>query len=167
MGTIKDLAETLRKYENREKIALPLLDYLYDEMMPNELVPALVSPRNEIAKSEQIKLTAAEKGAYKLVIKKSVVTFDDLTKLTGKFASFRYRNHTNTIMNSLVEKGLIGKIKLRKETVYATPKEAVMWALKELDGIIIRYNPKKVGKLTGLPSVEVLEVLDELVWVGK
>jgi len=162
MGAIEELFEILKKHENGEKIALLLLDYLSDERKSNLLITTLASLRDEIAKYEHIKLTPAEKEAYKLVLEKGCVTFEDLSKLSVKFASFKHRSHTSVIMNSLVEKGLIGKIKLGKETIYATPKEAVLWALKEIGKMPTECNPKEISELTGLPIVKVLEVLDEL-----
>lgn len=53
-------------------------------------------------------------------------------------------------------------VKLNKETIYATPKEAVLWALKEIGKMPTECNPKEIFELTGLPIVKVLEVLDEL-----
>jgi len=163
MGAIEDLVEILRKHESGEKIALLLLDYLYDEKKQNLLIATLASLRNEIVRSEQVELTAAEREAYKFVMERGVVTFEDLTQLAEKFASFKHKSHTSVIMNSLVDKGLVGKIKLGKENAYATPKEAVMWALKMLDEVPTKCNPKKISELTSLPLIKVLEVLDELV----
>ena len=88
-----------------------MLDYLSDKRKSNLLITTLASLRDEIAKYEHIKLTPAEKEAYKLVLENGCVTFEDLSKLSVKFASFKHRSHTSVIMNSLVEKGLIGKIK--------------------------------------------------------
>ncbi len=163
MGAIEDLIEILRKSENGEKIALLLLDYMCDSNRTNLLIVTLASLKDEITKYENVTLTPAEREAYRFVMKNGVVTFRDLSALSKKFASFKYRSHTSAIMNSLVDKGLIGRIKYGKEIAYATPKEAVMWALKELGKLPTECNPKEVSDLTGLPLIRVLEVLDELV----
>lgn len=163
MGAIEDLIESLRKHENGEKIALLLLDYMYDSNRTNLLVTALASLKDEMTRYKNVALTPAEKEAYKFVMQNGIATFSDLSALSKKFASFKHRSHTSVIMNSLVDKGLIGRIKYGKEIAYATPKEAVMWALKELGKLPTECNPKDVSDLTGLPLIRVLEVLDELV----
>ncbi len=163
MGAIEDLARILKNMENGEKIALLLLDFLCDEERTVILVSVLASLKDEIARYRNVILTPAEKEAYELVKSRGVVTFKDLNELADKFASFKYKSHTSTIMNSLISKGLVGKIKLGRETAYATPKEAVMWALKVLERMPSECNPKDISNLTGLPIVRVLDVIKELV----
>jgi len=163
MGAVEDLYDILKKLENGEKIALLLLDYLSDDRLTNILIATLVSLKRDVSIYECVKLSPAERAAYEFVQKHGVVTFEDLRSLSDKFASFRHRSHTSAIMNSLVEKGLVGKIKLGREIAYATPKEAVMWALKVLGKLPRECNPKDVSDLTGLPLVKVLEVLEELI----
>jgi hypothetical protein len=162
MSVIDDLAKELKKRKNGEKIALMLLEYLNDESLSTLLTATLASLKEEIVRYEDVKLTPAEREAYKLVQQKGVVTYDDLKQLSDKFASFKHRSHTSTIMNSLVEKGLIGRIKLGREIAYATPREAVIWALKILDKLPRECNPKDIADLTGLPLIKVIEVLKEL-----
>jgi len=163
MGAIEDLAETLRKHENGEKIALLLLDYIYTTEGTNLLIATLAALKDEIARHKSITLTPAEKEAYKFVTERGVATFEDLSTLSNKFASFKHRSHTSVIMNSLVDKSLVGRIKYGREIAYATPREAVIWALKELGKLPTECNPKDVSDLTGLSLLKVLEVLDELI----
>ncbi len=163
MGAIEDLARTLKNIENGEKIALLLLDFLCDEEKTMILVSVLASLKDEMTRYRNVILTPAEREAYELVKRRGVVTFRDLNELADRFASFKYKSHTSSIMNSLINKGLVGRIKLGREVAYATPKEAVMWALKVLGKMPSECNPKDVSDLTGLPVVKVLEVISELV----
>lgn len=153
----------MKKQEDGEKIALFLLDYLYDEQSRGILLSTLSSLKGEILRSKQVELTAAEREAYKLVMDKGLVTFEDISQLSDKFASFKHRSHTSVIMNSLLEKSLIGRIKMGKETFYVTPKEAVMWALKELHEMPTEADPKKISDLTGLSIIRIVDVLGGLV----
>jgi hypothetical protein len=162
MSVIDDLAEELKKRKNGEKLALMLLEYLSDENLSSLLTATLSSLKYEVLRYEDVRLTPAEREAYKLVQQKGVVTYEDLKQLSDKFASFKHRSHTSAIMNSLVDKGLVGKIKLGKDLAYATPKEAVIWALKMLDQLPRECNPKVVSDLTALPLIRVVEVLKEL-----
>jgi len=162
MSLIDDLAEELRRRDDGEKLALMLLEYLSDENLSTLLMDTLSYLKYEVLRYENVKLTPAEREAYKLVQQKGVVTYEDLKQLSDKFASFKHRSHTSAIMNSLVDKGLVGKIKLGKDLAYATPKEAVIWALKMLDQLPRECNPKVVSDLTALPLIRVVEVLKEL-----
>lgn len=127
------------------------------------LLSTLSSLKGDILRSKQIELTPAEKEAYKLVMDKGLVTFDDISQLSDKFASFKHRSHTGAIMNSLFEKSLIGRVKQEKETFYVTPKEAVMWALKQLHQMPTDSDPKEISDLTGLSIIRILDVLDGLI----
>ena len=162
MSLIDDLAEELRRRDDGEKLALMLLEYLSDENLSTLLMDTLSYLKYEVLRYENVKLTPAEREAYKLVQQKGVVTYEDLKQLSDKFASFKHRSHTSAIMNSLVDKGLVGKIKLGRDLAYATPKEAVIWALKMLDQLPRECNPKVVSDLTALPLIKVVEVLKEL-----
>ncbi|NLT48640.1 MAG: hypothetical protein GXX92_09530 [Clostridiales bacterium] len=144
-------------------IALFLLDYLYDEKNQGVLLSTLSSLRGEILRSKQIKLTPAEQEAFNLVMEKGLVTFEDISQLSDRFASFKHKSHTSVIMNSLLEKSIIGRIKKEKETFYVTPKEAVMWALKEVHKMPTEADPKEISDLTGLSIIRILDVLAELV----
>ena len=163
MGAVEDLCEILKSRENGEKLALILLEFLSDDKLSNVLTATLVSLKREIDSYGCVRLTQAERSAYELVERLGVVTFDDLKVLADRFASFKYRSHASSIMNSLVAKGLVGRIRVGREVAYATPKEAVMWALKVLGKLPQECNPKDVADLTGLPIVKVVEVLEELV----
>ena len=127
------------------------------------MLSTLSSLKGEILRSKQIELTSAEKEAYKLVMEKGLVTFEDLSQLSDRFASFKHKSHTSVIMNSLLEKSLIGRIKKEKETFYVTPKEAVMWALKVVHKMPTEADPKEISDLTGLSIIRILDVLDGLV----
>lgn len=163
MGAIEDLCEMLKRLENGERLAIILLEFLSDEKLNNVLTATLASLRREVDSYGCVRLTQAERHAYELVKKLGIVTFEDLKVLADRFASFKYRSHASAIMNSLVDKGLVGRIKIGREIAYATPKEAVMWALKVLGKLPRECNPKDIADLTGLPLVKVIEVLEELV----
>jgi len=162
MSVIDKLSEELRKRKNGEELASILLEYVRDNDLCEILKTLLPSLRDEVVRYEFVKLTPAEREAYRFVHQKGVVTYEDLKQLSNKFASFKHKSHASVIMNSLVEKGLVGKIKIGREIAYTTPREAVIWALKILDKLPRECNPKDVSDLTSLPLIKVLDILKEL-----
>ncbi len=63
------------------------------------------------------------------------VTINDVVKHLGDKIDYlkKYGIHANDTLNCLIREGLIGKITYGKRSIYLTPEEAVIQAMKDLD----------------------------------
>ena len=162
MDVIDELCQKLREIEEGETIALLILDYLVDDRKKLTLLSILASFRVE--KQEQPKLTKMEKAVYELVQKLGAVTIDDVIEHLGdKIDSLKYRTHASDTLNSLVRKGLIGKIVYGKKALYLTPEEAVIQAMKDLDMLPTKCNIKKIAEYTNLSIYKVASIIEKLI----
>ena len=162
MDAIDELCQKLREMEEGETIALLILDYLIDERRKLTLLSILASFREE--KQEQPKLTKMEKAVYELVQELGAVTIDDVVKYLGdKIDSLKYRTHANDTLNSLVRKGLIGKITYGKNVLFLTPEEAVIQAMKDLEMLPTKCDIKKIAEYTNLNIHKVVEIIEKFI----
>ncbi len=91
------------------------------------------------------------------------LTIDDVIEhLFSKHDALKYRSHANDALNSLVRKGLIGKIAYGKKVIFLTPEEAVIQAMKDLDMLPTRCNVRKIAEYTNLSIPKVLEVIEDM-----
>jgi predicted transcriptional regulator len=161
MDVIDELCQKLREMEEGETIALLILDYLINDEKKTILLTLLASFRQE--EQKQVKLTKLEKAVYDLVQELGAVTIDDVIEHLGdKVDSLKYRTHASDTLNSLVRKGLIGKIVYGKKALYLTPEEAVIQAMKDLDMLPTRCNIKKIAEYTNLSIYKVVSVIEKL-----
>ena len=76
--------------------------------------------------------------------------------------SLRHRTHASSVLNSLVSKGVLGKIKVGQSYYFTTPKEAVMECMKKRGEEPGRCPPVSIADETGVPLAAVLEVIGRL-----
>ena len=161
MDVIDELCQKLREIEEGETIALLILDYLMNDRKIT-LMSILASFREE--KYEQPKLTKMEKAVYELVKELGAVTIDDVIENLGdKIESLKYRTHANDTLNSLVRKGLIGKISYGKNVLFLTPEEAVIQAMKDLEMLPTRCNIQKIAEYTNLDIHKVVSIIKKMI----
>jgi len=161
MDVIDELCQKLREIEEGETIALLILDYLMNDRKIT-LMSILASFREE--KYEQPKLTKMEKAVYELVKELGAVTIDDVIENLGdKIESLKYRTHANDTLNSLVRKGLIGKIGYGKNVLFLTPEEAVIQAMKDLEMLPTRCNIQKIAEYTNLDIHKVVSIIKKMI----
>jgi len=161
MDAIDELCQKLREIEEGETIALLILDYLMNDRKIT-LMSILASFREE--KYEQPKLTKMEKAVYELVKELGAVTIDDVIENLGdKIESLKYRTHANDTLNSLVRKGLIGKISYGKNVLFLTPEEAVIQAMKDLEMLPTRCNIQKIAEYTNLDIHKVVSIIERMI----
>ncbi len=160
MSVIDELCKKLEEMEEGETIALLILDYL-TRGKKLTLIALLSSFLEE--KHEQVKLSKIEKSVYELINELGAVTIDDVIEnLSSKHDSLKHRSHANDALNSLVRKGLIGKISYGKKVLFLMPEEAVIQAMKDLDMLPTKCNIRKISEYTQLSIPKVLEVIEEL-----
>jgi len=160
MDVIGELCEKLREIEEGETIALLILDYL-SKNKKLTLMALLSSFLEE--KHEQVKLSKIERSVYELVKEFGAVTTDDVIEhLSDRHDALKHRSHANDALNSLVKKGLIGKISYGKKVLFLTPEEAVIQAMKDLDMLPTKCNVRKIAEYTNLSIPKVLEVIENM-----
>lgn len=82
--------------------------------------------------------------------------------------SLRHQTHASSVLNSLVSKGALGKIKvlgnikITPSYYFTSPEEAVMECLKMRSEEPARCSPVRIADEIGVPLAAVLEVIGEL-----
>ena len=162
---VEELCEKLRSMEDGESVALLILDYLSSEKKKYALVSLLATFRGDLEeRHRQVKLTKTERAVYELVKSYGAVTIDDVIENLGKeYDALKYRTHASDALNSLVRKGLIGKIAYGKKVLFLTPEEAVIQAMKDLDMLPTKCNLQKIADHTNLPIAVVLRIIEEMI----
>ena len=89
----------------------------------------------------EVRLTKLEEVAKDIVLKmKRPITAEEVSeKAEGKHRSLKHPSHTSGILNSLVNKEILGKVRIMGRVYFTIPREAVMDQLKRRG-----KNPKSV-----------------------
>ena len=82
--------------------------------------------------------------------------------IDDKYKSLKYKTHASSALNSLVKKGVLGRVKYGFICYYTTPKEAVIYHLKEMGETLEVCSPGEISKVSKMPLNTVLDVLEEL-----
>ena len=107
---------------------------------------------------------AQESGSVeKSIIEPTQKLLDVVEHLGDKIDSLKYRTHVNDTLNSLVRKGLIGKITYGKRVLFLTPEEAVIQAMKDLEMLPTRCNIKKIAEYTNLDIHKVVRIIEKMI----
>jgi hypothetical protein len=166
MDSVEKLKALLAVDESGEEIASILNECLIDENKRDMLMVML----NEAKKSgmelrQDVRLTGSQE-----TVKDQVLSSDrplsalDVTDMAPSYLpSLKHRSHTSTVLNSLVAKGLLGKMPFGNVVYFSTPREAVMEQLKRRKEAPAECSPQEIVGETGLPMIEVLEILKDLV----
>ena len=151
--------------EYGDVIAEMLVEILADELKRNIFVAKLQDVRNEAkAIDQKIAFTRMEQGVLDFVIttKQPLNASDVSDGLGAEYPSLSHRTHTSSVLNSLVSKRTLGKIKIGNSYYFTTPEEAVIECLKRRGEEPDRCSPVRIAAETGMPLVMVLEVIGGL-----
>ena len=162
---IEKLAGLLAADEYGDVVAEMLVEILADERKRNIFVVKLQELASELkAIDQEIKLTPMEEGVLEFVLaKKQPLTAGEVSDGMGiRYSSLRHRTHASSVLNSLVSKGSLGKIKIGPSYYFTTPEEAVIECLKRRGEEPDRCSPVRIADETGMPLAVVLEVIGGL-----
>lgn len=165
MSNIAKLTALLQLDEQGEEMAEIIAGMLVDDRKRNIFITRLEEIRNKLlAIDAGVKLTGAEDAVRRLVFDtKSPVTAQRVSEEIGtQFHSLKYRTHASATLNSLVNKGVIGKFKKGYSYYFTTPREAVMEVLKRRNEEPVKCSPAEIAEETGMPLGTVLDVIEEL-----
>ena len=163
--SIEKLAGLLSADEYGDVIAEILVEILADERKRNIFVAKLQDVRNEAkAIDQKITFTRMEQGVLDFVIttKQPLNASEVSDGLGAEYPSLRHRTHASSVLNSLVSKGSLGKIKIGNSYYFTTPEEAVIEYLKRRGEEPDRCSPVRIAAETGMPLAVVLEVIGGL-----
>ena len=163
--SIEKLAGLLSADEYGDVVAEMLVEILAEERKRNIFVVRLQELANELkAIDQEIRLTPMEQGVLGFVIaKKQPLNASEVSDAMGAaHPSLRHRTHASSVLNSLVSKGVLGKIKVSSSQYFTTPVEAVMECLKKRGEEPDRCSPVRIADETGMPLAAVLEVIGGL-----
>jgi hypothetical protein len=163
--SIEKLAGLLSADEYGDVVSEMLVEILAEERTRNIFVVRLQELANELkAIDQEIRLTPMEQGVLGFVIatKQPLNASEVSDGLGAGYPSLRHRTHASSVLNSLVSKGVLGKIKVSSSQYFTTPVEAVMECLKRRGEEPDRCSPVRIGDETGMPLAAVLEVIGGL-----
>ena len=163
--SIEKLAGLLSADEYGDVIAEMLVEILADERKRNIFVAKLQDVRNEAkAIDQKITFTRMEQGVLDFVIatKQPLNASEVSNGLSAAHPSLRHRTHASSVLNSLVSKGSLGKIKIGNSYYFTTPEEAVIECLKRRGEEPDRCSPVRIAAETSMPLAVVLEVIGGL-----
>ena len=165
MDNIKRLETLLQTDSDGQEIAGLLNELLVNSKKRTILLLRLHEIGREILTlRSEVRLTKLEEVARDIVlgVKKPITAEEVSERAEGKYRSLRHPSHTSTILNSLVSKGILGKIRIAGRVYFTTPREAVMGQLKTRGETPQECSPLEIVGTTGVPLAVVLEIIYEL-----
>ncbi|MCD4844394.1 MAG: hypothetical protein K8R25_07910 [Methanosarcinales archaeon] len=162
---IEKLAGLLSADEYGDIIAETLVEILAEERKRNIFVTKLQDLKNEVRTIDRkITFTPMEQSVLDFVIAmKQPLNASEVSKGMGAvYSSLQHRTHASSVLNTLVSKGVLGKIKIGHSYYFTSPDEAVRESLKKRGEEPDRCSPVRIGDETGLPLAVVLEVIGGL-----
>ncbi|MGP8322054.1 MAG: hypothetical protein ACT6FE_07005 [Methanosarcinaceae archaeon] len=166
--SIEKLAALLSADEYGDMIAVTLVEILAEDRKRNIFVAKLQDIRNEMKTIDQeIKFTPMEKSVLDFVlgVKQPLSAAEVSSGMGAEYPSLRHRTHASSVLNSLVSKGSLGKIKMGKSFYFTSPKEAVLECLKQRGEEMERCSPARIADEIGMPLAVVLEEIGGLLGV--
>ena len=163
--SIEKLAGLLSADEYGDVIAETLVEILAEERKRNIFVAKLQELANEVKAIDQaITLTPMERSVLDFVLasKQPLNASEASVGLGALHPSLRHRTHASRVLNSLVSKGSLGKIKIGPSYYFTTPEEAVIECLKRRGEEPDRCSPVRIAVDAGMPLEVVLEVIGGL-----
>ena len=163
--SIEKLAGLLSADEYGDVVAEMLVEILAEERKRNIFVVKLQELANELkAIDQEIRLTPMAQDVLDFVLAgKQPLNAGEVSDGLGvKHPSLRHRTHASSVLNSLVSKGVLGKIKVGRSYYFTSPVEAVMECLKKRGEEPDRCSPDRIADETGMPLAAVLEVIGGL-----
>ncbi len=166
----KRLINNLELENDGTDIANKINKLLLDD--PKSLKLYLSRALEEIQQSQDVELTRREESVLRIVKNTdNPLTASEIPELLDdqfrdikeEFKSLQHRSHVSSILNKLVDLGLLGKMKYRNKVYYVEPEEAVREWLKNHGGVKEEnISIKRISENTGLPLQSVKEVLDNM-----
>ena len=163
--SIEKLAGLLSADEYGDVVSEMLVEILAEERKRNIFVAELQELADKLKAIDQgIRLTPMERSVLDSVLaKKQPLNAGEVSDAMGaEYPSLRHRTHASSVLNSLVSKGVLGKIKIGPGYYFTSPVEAVMECLKRRGEEPDRCSPVRIADETGMPLAVVLEVIGGL-----
>ena len=166
MGNLEQLLALLQVDEHGEFIAGKLSQVLVDKRKRSLLLVKIQEIEDALQSlGQEIRLTPSETEAFRIIRDASKpLTASELTeRASGRLESLKYRQHASASLNSLVEKGVLGKVRGPGRQLYFTEaREAVKQAITQLGQSPDDYDPQAIVEATGLSLARVLEVTQDI-----
>ncbi|HJH28397.1 MAG TPA: hypothetical protein C5S51_01685 [Methanosarcinaceae archaeon] len=158
--SIEKLAGLLSADEYGDVIAEILVEILAENRKRNIFVVKLQDLKNEVkAIDQEIRFTPMEQSVLDFVLatKQPLSTAEVSEGMGAKYPSLRHRTHASSVLNSLVSKGSLGKIKMGKSFYFTSPVEALLECLKQRGEDMDDCSPVRIAEETGMPLAVVLD----------
>ena len=166
MANIDMLKALLEVDDAGEQIAALISELLIDEEKRDLLMVKLNEAKKEtLILRQDVRLQRSEEAVRELVLSAAQpLTAQHVADLApDHFPSLKHRSHTSSVLNSLVSKGVLGKIPFGNVVYFGKPQEAVMEQLKRRNESPSDCSPDEIVKETSLPLAKVISVIQELV----
>lgn len=165
MANIDMLKALLEVDEAGDQIAALISELLIDGQKRDLLLVKLNEAKKEtLTLRQDVRLQRTEEILREVVLSTArPLNAQEVADLApDHFPSLKHRSHTSTVLNSLVSKGILGKIPMGNVVFFGKPQEAVIEQMKRRNESPGECSPDEIGKETGLPLAKVLDVIQEL-----
>ena len=172
MNDLGELATALGQDQRGSEIAKILLELLTDADEEARLL-VLVKLR-EASRERRLTLhspqpsTDAERIVKQLVLDSgSLITAEDVVQAAPPYPrSLHHRSGASAVLNTLVNRGELGKLTIGRETYFSSVQEIVQqaqiaWMRDHPGQGPEQTNPTAIAAMTGLSSAQVIRVLTE------
>jgi predicted transcriptional regulator len=162
---IERLKTLLEMDESNEELVRLLNEMLVDSKKRQMLLIKLDEIKKELSiLSSDIRLTKSEQAVKSIVLSsKKPLTAQEVASIADIDArSLQYTARASSVLNSLVNKGIIGKYKSGYSYYYSTPTEAVFEQLKHRGESLDNNSPSQIAKETGMRLSDVIIAIEEL-----
>ena len=165
MSKVEQLKALLEIDPEGEKIADMINKMIIDNRKRNIFYSKLIAIQKQYSTlGQEIKLAKSEEAVKELILneKKLLASQDVADMIDDKYKSLKYKTHASSTLNSLVRKGVLGRVKYGFSYYYTTPKEAVIQHLKRMGVTPDVCSPEEISKVSKMPLNTVLDVLEML-----
>ncbi len=163
---LQRLLALLQVDKEGEQIAEKLNQILVDRRKRTLLLVKLQEIEQTVgALGQEVSLTPSEAEVVRLIqdARRPLSAQEVTERASGRLESLKYRQHASATLNSLVDKGVLGKLRGPRRLQYFTEAlEAIKQTINQLGQSPEEYDAQAVAESTGLSTARVLELAQEI-----
>ena len=158
------LSRLLLSDENGVKIANILLNLMSDPEKRRGLLARLIEIQKESNKKIQGRAVGSQRAILDMINELGPLSTDQVMENSADYGyrSLRFKQHASTTLNKAVNQGYIGKVRSKNGLKFASPKDAIQEALKDMDGKLpIECGPDDLLEISKKTDLQI-EVIDNV-----
>jgi len=150
--------------ETSVKIANILLNLMSDPEKRRGLLARLIEIEKESTKEVRGRAVGSQRAILDMIDELGPLSTDQVMENSEDYGyrSLRFKQHASTTLNKAVNQGYIGKVRSRNGLKFASPKDAIKEALKDMDGKLpIECGPDDLLMISKKTDLQI-EIIDNV-----